>query len=153
VVVDFAKANGFTVTNTPPNRLLVDINGTVAQIQSAFHVVMTVYKHPTENRTFYSPDREPSLDLSVPVAHIAGLNDYSIPRPMIKKAPVSAALKSNAAGSGPQGATGPLTCARPITVHGSNRHRPVCWPARVRRLRNRRRQLGHGRRVLHGDYH
>ncbi|MGB8985218.1 MAG: protease pro-enzyme activation domain-containing protein, partial [Candidatus Sulfotelmatobacter sp.] len=27
-VVDFAKANGFTVTNTPPNRLLVDINGT-----------------------------------------------------------------------------------------------------------------------------
>lgn len=107
VVVDFAKANGFTVTNTPPNRLLVDINGTVAQIQSAFHVVMTVYKHPTENRTFYSPDREPSLDLSVPVAHIAGLNDYSIPRPMIKKAPVSAALKSNAAGSGPQGAYRP----------------------------------------------
>ncbi|MGA9508192.1 MAG: protease pro-enzyme activation domain-containing protein [Candidatus Sulfotelmatobacter sp.] len=106
-VVDFAKANGFTVTNTPPNRLLVDINGTVAQIQSAFHVVMTVYKHPAENRTFYSPDREPSLDLSVPISHIAGLNDYSIPRPMIKKAPVMAALKSDASGSGPQGAYRP----------------------------------------------
>ncbi|MGA7374883.1 MAG: S53 family peptidase [Candidatus Sulfotelmatobacter sp.] len=106
-VVDFAKANGFTVTNTPPNRLLVDINGTVAQIQNAFHVVMTVYKHPTENRTFYSPDREPSLDLSVPISHIAGLNNYSIPRPMLKKTPVSAALKSNASGSGPQGAYRP----------------------------------------------
>ncbi len=106
-VVDFAKANGFAVTNTPPNRMLVDINGTVAQIQNAFHVVMTVYQHPTENRTFYSPDREPSLDLSVPVSHIAGLNDYSIPRPMIKKAPASSALKSNATGSGPQGAYRP----------------------------------------------
>jgi subtilase family serine protease len=106
-VVDFAKANGFMVTNTPPNRLLVDINGSVAQIQSAFHVVMTVYKHPTENRTFYSPDREPSLGLSVPISHIAGLNDYSIPRPMTRKAQVSAALKSDASGSGPQGAYRP----------------------------------------------
>jgi len=36
VVVDFAKANGFTVTNTPPNALLVDINGTVAQDPECF---------------------------------------------------------------------------------------------------------------------
>ena len=102
-VVDFAKANGFTVTGTPKNRLLVDINGTVAQIESTFHVVMTIYQHPTENRTFFSPDREPSLDLSIPVAHIAGLNDFSIPRPKLKKAPVEAAIVSHA-GSGPGGA-------------------------------------------------
>src|SRR5271168_5294470 len=36
-VVDFAEANGFTVTGTPANRLLVDINGSVAQIEKAFH--------------------------------------------------------------------------------------------------------------------
>jgi subtilase family serine protease len=106
-VITFAKANGFTVTDTPANRLLVDINGTVAQIQNAFHVVMTVYQHPTENRRFYSPDREPTLDLSVPISHIAGLNDYSIPKPMLKKASASGALKSNASGSGPQGAYRP----------------------------------------------
>jgi subtilase family serine protease len=108
-VVDFAKANGFTVTNTPSNRLLVDVNGTVAQIQKAFHVVMTIYQHPTENRTFYSPDREPSLDLSVPVSHIAGLNDFSIPRPKLKRAPagVRQAARSNATGSGPDGAYRP----------------------------------------------
>ena len=106
-VVNFAKANGFTVTNTPPNRLLVDINGSVAEIEKAFHVVMTVYRHPTENRTFYSPDREPSLDLSVPVKRIAGLNDFSIPRPMLKKASAGSAIKSNATGSGPQGAYRP----------------------------------------------
>ena len=101
-VVRFAKANGFTVTDMPPNRLLVDINGTVAQIEKTFHVVMTVYQHPTENRTFFSPDREPSLDLSVPVTHIAGLNNFSIPRPKLKRAATEEAIHSNA-GSGPGG--------------------------------------------------
>jgi len=108
-VVNFAKANGFTVNDTPPNRLIVDINGSVAQIEKAFHVVMTVYRHPTENRTFYSPDREPSFDLNVPVKRIAGLNNFSIPRPMLKKRSQTAApaVHPNATGSGPQGAYRP----------------------------------------------
>ncbi|HEY6273059.1 MAG TPA: choice-of-anchor D domain-containing protein [Terriglobales bacterium] len=106
-VIDFAHANGFTVTDTPGNRLLVDINGTVAQIQQAFHVTMRVYQHPTENRTFHSPDREPSLALSVPISHIAGLNDFSIPRPHIKKAAVGQVFHPDAGGSGPSGAFRP----------------------------------------------
>src|SRR5271157_3845393 len=103
-VVNFAKANGLTVTDTPPNRLLVDVNGSVALIEKTFHVGMKVYLHPTENRTFYSPDREPSLDLSVPVAHIAGLNNFSIPRPMLKKATAQQQMVHSNAGSGPGGA-------------------------------------------------
>src|ERR1017187_2943035 len=106
-VVNFAQANGFIVTNKPPNRLIVDINGSVAQIEKAFHVVMTVYRHPTENRTFYSPDREPSFDLNVPVKRIAGLNNFSIPRPLLKKRAAASAIHSNATGSGPQGAYRP----------------------------------------------
>ena len=106
-VVNFAKANGFTVTGTPSNRLIVDINGSVAQIEKTFHVAMTVYQHPTENRTFYSPDREPSLNLSVPIKRIAGLNNYSIPHSMLKKASTKPAAKSNATGSGPEGAYRP----------------------------------------------
>ena len=102
-VVNFAKANGLTVTDTPPNRLLVDVNGSVAQIEKTFHVGMKVYLHPTENRTFYSPDREPSLDLSVPVAHIAGLNNFSIPRPMLKKATAEQQMVHSKSGSGPGG--------------------------------------------------
>ena len=102
-VVDFARANGFTVTDTPPNRLLVDINGSVAQIDKAFHVVMTVYQHPTENRTFYSPDREPALDLNVSVAHIAGLNNFSIPQPGARRGATEQGVQ-NDAGTGPGGA-------------------------------------------------
>jgi subtilase family serine protease len=101
-VVNFARSKGFSVTNTPANRLLVHISGTVSQINKAFHVAMTTYRHPTENRNFYSPDQEPSLDLGVPVAHIAGLNNFSFPRPKFKRAPAN--FRRNSTGSGPSGA-------------------------------------------------
>jgi len=101
-VVAFAKANGFTVINTAPNRLVVDVTGSVEQVERAFHVAMILYQHPTENRTFYSTDREPSLDLSVPVAHISGLNNFVIPRPKVMQAPEGTALPSRT-GSGPGG--------------------------------------------------
>jgi subtilase family serine protease len=101
-VVKFARSNGFSVTNAPANRLLVHINGTVAQINKAFHMVMTTYRHPTENRNFYSPDREPSLDLSVLVTHIAGLNNFSLPRPKFRRAPAN--FRRNSTGTGPSGA-------------------------------------------------
>src|ERR1700723_3103528 len=101
-VVKFARSKGFSVTHTPANRLLVHMDGTVSQINKAFHVAMTTYHHPTENRTFYSPDREPSLDLSVPVSHIAGMNNFSLPRAKFKRAPAN--FRSNSTGSGPSGA-------------------------------------------------
>jgi len=101
-VVDFARSNGLIVTDTPANRLLVPLSGTVAQIEKAFNVSMKVYRHPTEARTFFSPDREPSLNLSVPVAHIAGLNNFSIPRPMVTTAAAGQAI-ANVTGSGPGG--------------------------------------------------
>lgn len=104
-VVDFAKANGFTVTDEPENRLTVPVSATAEQIEKAFNVKMNVYQHPTENRVFYSPNVEPSLASGVPVAHIAGLNNFSIPR---RPAPAkSMAEQENSAGvyegSGPGG--------------------------------------------------
>lgn len=103
-VVDFAKANGFEVTGYSANRLVVPIRGSVAQAQRAFHVAMKVYQHPTEDRTFFSPDREPSIALAVPIAQIAGLDDFSIPHSMAIKGPAERTLVSNAVqGSGPGG--------------------------------------------------
>jgi subtilase family serine protease len=101
-VVKFARSKGFAVTNAPTNRMLVHLDGTVSQVNKAFHVTMTNYRHPTENRIFYSPDREPSLDLSVTVAHIAGMNNFSLPRPKFKRAPPN--FRRSSVGSGPGGA-------------------------------------------------
>ena len=81
-VIDFAKANGLQVTGVHPNRVVLDVSGSVADIERVFHLTMNVYRHPRENRTFYAPDVEPSADLQVPILHIAGLDDYSLKRPM-----------------------------------------------------------------------
>jgi subtilase family serine protease len=43
------------------------------------------YQHPTENRTFYAPDREPTATLPFPLWHISGLDNYSIPHPLFVK--------------------------------------------------------------------
>jgi len=101
-VVAFARSNGFVVGQSPANRLIVPMSGTAAQINQAFHVSMNVYQHPTENRTFYSPDREPSLNLGVAVARVAGLSNYSLPQPMARRA-VSGLHPNTVNGSGPGG--------------------------------------------------
>jgi subtilase family serine protease len=100
-VIRFAEQNGLTVTGTSPNRMIVDVTGSVADIENAFHVTMGSYQHPTEPRTFYSADREPSPDLRVPLWHISGLDNFSIPHPAsLKRAPEA---KGGTTGSGPSG--------------------------------------------------
>jgi subtilase family serine protease len=86
-VISFAQTHGLTVVGTSRNRMNVDVTGPVARVEEALHVTMGVYQHPTENRTFYAPDREPTPDLSVPLWHIAGLDNYSIPRPLLVRRP------------------------------------------------------------------
>ena len=80
-LIQFAKSNGFNVVGTSRNRVNLDVSGSVSAIEKAFHVNMGVYQHPTENRTFFGPDREPTPSVSVRLWRIAGLDNYSIPHP------------------------------------------------------------------------
>ena len=103
-LIDFVKANGLAVTGTHPGRVLLDVTGSVASIEKTFHLTMRVYNHPTKTRTFYAPDVEPSVDLAVPVLRISGLDNYTLPHPMLHK--VSRARGNGAtpnSGSGPSG--------------------------------------------------
>src|SRR5580692_9869168 len=77
-VVHFAKANGFTVTGGSRDGMDVQIKGPVSAVEAAFHVSMMTYQHPTENRIFYGPDREPTTSLSFPLWHISGMDNYAI---------------------------------------------------------------------------
>src|SRR5208282_6056071 len=81
-LIGFAKANGFTLLGGSRDSMDVQLKGSVATIERAFHVTMGVYQHPTENRTFYAPDREPMVDLPFQLWHISGLDNYSIPHPL-----------------------------------------------------------------------
>jgi subtilase family serine protease len=80
-VIRFAQANGFMVVGGSRDGMDVQLTGSVAAIETAFNVTMGVYQHPTENRTFYGPDREPTVDLPFQPWHISGLDNYSIPHP------------------------------------------------------------------------
>ncbi|HEX4083866.1 MAG TPA: putative Ig domain-containing protein [Chthoniobacteraceae bacterium] len=106
-VAAFAKAHGLEVTHRHPNRLLLDVAGSVADIQNALHTTLRVYRHPAGSRTFYAPDVEPSLDLATPIAHIEGLDDFSPPEPRVHRVRRLAANGPAAASASPNTGTGP----------------------------------------------
>src|SRR5579872_104098 len=81
-VIGFAESHGMKVTSTTPNRMLLDVRASVADLERAFQFHMRGYQHPTESRTFYAPDAEPSIEAGIPILEIVGLDDYAPPRPM-----------------------------------------------------------------------
>jgi hypothetical protein len=112
-VMDFAKAHHLTVTHTHSNRTLVDVSGSVADIEKAFNIHMQTFKHPKENRDFFAPDVEPSLNLKTPVLAISGLDNFVKPRPRIHVSVTSSRpsvrpLGGGGGGGGGDGNTGPF---------------------------------------------
>jgi subtilase family serine protease len=102
-VVNFARANGLDVIDTHANRMVVDVEGPAANVESALHVNLNVYQHPTESRTFFAPDREPTVDLDVPLLHITGLDNFTLPRAKNVHAIRSRSEIGKTTGSGPGG--------------------------------------------------
>ena len=101
-LTSFIEANGLSITGTHPNRMILDAGGTVAAIESAFHVNMMYWRHPTRGE-FFAPDREPSLDTSVALLNISGLQNFVIPRPMDLKSRPLSTVAQQTSGSGPGG--------------------------------------------------
>jgi subtilase family serine protease len=97
----FAEEKGLKVTGTYENRMVLNVTGSVGNIEKALHVKMNSYKHPTENRAFYSADREPAPDLGIKLWHITGLDNFSIPQPAGLKRDAQA--PPHTTGSGPSG--------------------------------------------------
>jgi subtilase family serine protease len=103
-VIDFAKTNGLTVVATHGNRVLLDVSGPAANVEQTFHVKLNVYRHPTGNRTFYAPDTEPSVNATVPILDVSGLDNYRRPHPHLVAQSTSAVTGAvPKAGSGPSG--------------------------------------------------
>ena len=98
----FFQANGLAVTATHPNRTILDVSGTVTDIESTFQVNMMYWSHPKRG-TFFAPDREPSVDAGVTILDITGLDNFVLPRPMdLKSFPLDGATPLTT-GSGPAG--------------------------------------------------
>lgn len=82
-VLRFAKTYGLEVVGGSRDAMDVQVKGSVANIEAAFHINMRTFRHPTEDRDFYAPDTEPKLDLPFNLWHISGLDNYSIPHPLV----------------------------------------------------------------------
>lgn len=102
-VIAFAESHGLRVTRTFSDRMVVDVTGSVAGIEQAFRVNLNVYQHPTEARTFYAPDVEPTVEPGLPILAVNGLSSLSLPQPMLKRASPYERLHSYTTGSGSGG--------------------------------------------------
>jgi hypothetical protein len=106
-VVNFARTNGFNVTATHSDRMLLEVTAAATDVERAFQVSMRLYPHPTEARSFYAPDAEPSVPSDLRIADISGLNNYIYPHSKnLKRRPLGhgqRAKDTSMDGSGPNG--------------------------------------------------
>jgi hypothetical protein len=100
---EFARAHGLGVRNEHANRMLLEVDGTVGDIERSLHTTMRVYRHPTEARTFYAPETEPSMDIKTPVLSIRGLDNFALARPRLVLQANGQDASANGSGSGPNG--------------------------------------------------
>jgi kumamolisin len=84
-VLAFAKANGLAVTGGSRDGMEVQVKGSVAAVEKAFHVKMASYRRSDGEGTYYHPDREPATDLSFNLWHVSGLENFSIPKPRLSR--------------------------------------------------------------------
>ncbi len=84
-VVEYVQEHGLTVVGGSRDGMEVQVRGPVSAIEEAFQVNLLTYQHPSEDREFYAPDREPTVGLPFAIWHISGLDNYSIPHPMYVK--------------------------------------------------------------------
>jgi subtilase family serine protease len=103
-VMAFARNNHLMITATHPNRLVLDVNATVSEIEQAFHLRLLLFNHPIENRIFFAPDTEPLVEQGLPIQHISGLDNYWLPHPNWTPVPLAeVAGPKPRSGSGPNG--------------------------------------------------
>lgn len=74
-VLDQASRLGFSVIHAWPDRLLVTVEATGAQVERAFKLRLQQHRRP-DGSLFYAPDQDPWVEDGSPVAHITGLDDW-----------------------------------------------------------------------------
>ncbi|MGO8700844.1 MAG: protease pro-enzyme activation domain-containing protein [Limisphaerales bacterium] len=105
-VLAWAARSGFTIAARHDSRMLLEVNAQVSDIERALQMTLHTYAHPTEARTFYAPDTEPSVDARLPILNIDGLNTFARPHPKnLRRTPLQTPAKATpkTIGSGPQG--------------------------------------------------
>jgi hypothetical protein len=126
-VVSWARGAGLTVTHLYPNRLVVDLAGSVGAIEKALGVQINTYRLGT--KTFFANDRDPVLPASLSgiVASVDGLTSL---QQMFPASATGHEPASPAYSPGPVVASGPHAAA-----NGSRAKLRAAMRASARKLR------------------
>ncbi|HKD01737.1 MAG TPA: S53 family peptidase [Terriglobales bacterium] len=84
-LTQWVQSNNFKVTQASRNHMILQATGSAADVERALHVTMNLYRHPTDNRTFFAPDREPKTDTPMQLYAIGGLDNFSTPHANVVK--------------------------------------------------------------------
>jgi subtilase family serine protease len=86
-VVRWLRSRGLTVTQTWPNRLMINASGSVAQVEAALGISINRYRR--NGQTFHANAQDPQIptELAVIVSSIQGLEDLSQLKPRLSAAP------------------------------------------------------------------
>jgi len=78
-VIAYTKTLGLTVTDTHPNRTLLNISGSSSSIEKAFNLSLHHYEKPN-GRKFYAPDNNPEVPDTIAsiISNIAGLDNHAV---------------------------------------------------------------------------
>jgi hypothetical protein len=102
-LIQFVRSKGLKVVREHPNRVVLDVSGTVSDIETAFATKLKVYSHPKENRRFFAPEVEPSIEQGMSVLDISGLDNYLLPHPTSLRSTRASGKAVPNAGSAPGG--------------------------------------------------
>jgi hypothetical protein len=102
-LAEFLNARGLSVTSVHPNRMILDVNGSVEAVEQTLHVNMVRWQHAARG-AYFAPDRDPSIDTGVQILSIGGLDNFTLPRPMgLNTRPFASGATPMTTGSGPSG--------------------------------------------------
>ncbi len=116
-LADFARASNLTVLGQSPLNIIVVVQGTVADLQPAFHVNLNYYSRP-DGSQFFALDREPSIDLATPMYRVVGLQNYFLNMPFGASAPTTCPLGGSNCFAGPSFDTSYLAPSGPSPCSG-----------------------------------
>lgn len=71
--------NAGLMTQAYPSRLMLDVTGEAAVLNQALHVTL-VYGARPDGSTFFEADRQPSVDTTVTILRVSGLDDFVVPK-------------------------------------------------------------------------
>ena len=86
-LADWAKSKGFTITYQAGNGRIVTVEGSVASINSAFHVTEKTYHDAVLDRDFHAPDQAPTTDLPFALLSVDNLENSNPPHNYLMKDP------------------------------------------------------------------